>query len=118
MEVEQRPRRRAADKGTASTASTASSPAAPTRPGRGGQKPGDRRVRVNRPHEPYFRHVAERTLVAKEAAHRPRTRAGRALARARAILFGRPLSMYEEVRERLGVIPGLSIFASDNISSS
>jgi len=34
------------------------------------------------------------------------------------VLFGRPLSTYEEVRERLGIVPGLSIFASDNISSS
>lgn len=34
------------------------------------------------------------------------------------MLFGRPLSTYEEVRERLGIVPGLSIFASDNISSS
>jgi amino acid transporter len=34
------------------------------------------------------------------------------------VLFGRPLSIHDEVHERLGVIPGLSIFASDNISSS
>ena len=48
----------------------------------------------------------------------PRTRSGRAIARVRTALFGRPLSIHDEVRERLGVIPGLSIFASDNISSS
>jgi amino acid transporter len=56
--------------------------------------------------------------VAKEAASEPRTRLGLALARTRGILFGRPLSIYEELSERLNVFTGLSIFASDNISSS
>jgi amino acid transporter len=88
------------------------------RQARHGRKLGDRRVRIIRPHEPYFRYSGERSLVAKPAASAPRTSAGRAVARLRSILFGRPLSMYEEVRERLGVLPGLSIFASDNISSS
>jgi amino acid transporter len=36
----------------------------------------------------------------------------------RSILFGRPLSTHEEIGERLNVATGLSIFASDNISSS
>jgi amino acid transporter len=40
------------------------------------------------------------------------------VARLRAIVFGRPLSIHEEITERLGVLTGLSIFASDNISSS
>jgi amino acid transporter len=40
------------------------------------------------------------------------------LARARSILFGRPLSIHEEISERLNVFTGLPIFASDNISSS
>lgn len=62
--------------------------------------------------------MAEGSLVAKPAASAPRTRAGRAISRVRAVLFGRPLSIHEEIRERLGVLPGLSIFASDNISSS
>jgi amino acid transporter len=34
------------------------------------------------------------------------------------MLFGRPLSIYDEITERLNVLTGLSIFASDNISSS
>jgi amino acid transporter len=42
----------------------------------------------------------------------------RSLARARRALFGRPLSNHEEGNERLNVFTGLSIFASDNISSS
>jgi amino acid transporter len=83
-----------------------------------GRKRADRRVRVERPHSPYFRWTGPNQLVAKEAASLPRTPLGRALARVRAILFGRPLSLYEELSERLNVFTGLSIFASDNISSS
>ena len=40
------------------------------------------------------------------------------MARVRAVLFGRPLSTHEELTERLNPFTGLSIFASDNISSS
>jgi amino acid transporter len=83
-----------------------------------GRKPADRRVRVDRPHEPYFRYTGPGHFTAKEAASVPRTPVGRALARVRAILFGRPLSIHEELGQRLNVFTGLSIFASDNISSS
>jgi amino acid transporter len=83
-----------------------------------GRKRGDRRIRVARAHEPFFRYSGDGSLVARPAASAPRTRSGRLAGRVRALLFGRPLSVYDEVRERLGVIPGLSIFASDNISSS
>jgi amino acid transporter len=48
----------------------------------------------------------------------PRTRAGRALARMRAILFGRPLSIHEDIEERLPKKKALAIFSSDPISSS
>jgi amino acid transporter len=83
-----------------------------------GRKPADRRVRVERPHSAYFRYAGQGQLVAKRAASVPRTPLGRALARTRAVLFGRPLSIYQEIGERLNVFTGLSIFASDNISSS
>jgi amino acid transporter len=83
-----------------------------------GRKPADRRVRVERPHSPYFRYTGPDTLVAKEAASVPRTPLGRTFARARAILFGRPISLHEELSERLNVFIGLAVFASDNISSS
>ncbi len=85
---------------------------------RRGRKPGDRRVRVARPHEPFFRYGAEGTLVARPAASAPRTAPGRMLARVRAILFGRPLSIHEEIGERLSKIKALAIFSSDAISSS
>src|SRR5262245_46737819 len=95
-----------------------SRPAARPSAARTGRKPGDRRVRIARAHEPFFRYSGEGSLVARPEASAPRTRSGRILGRVRNVLFGRPLSIHDEVRERLGVIPGLSIFASDNISSS
>ena len=83
-----------------------------------GRKPGDRRVRVERPHAPYFRYAGPGLLVAREAASRPRTPAGRAIARVRGMLFGRPLSIHEEITERLSKKKALAIFSSDPISSS
>lgn len=83
-----------------------------------GRKLADRRVRVERPHSPYFRYAGPGQLVAKEAASLPRTPVGRFLARARLVLFGRPLSNYEESEERLPKKKALAIFSSDPISSS
>ena len=83
-----------------------------------GRKLGDRRVRVERPYAPYFRYADEGQLVAREAASAPRTPAGRALARVRAGLFGRPLSIHDEIGERLSKFKALAIFSSDAISSS
>jgi len=83
-----------------------------------GRKPGDRRVRVNRPHAAFFRYTGEGQMVAKAAASVPRTSAGRAVARVRAILFGRPLSSHDEITERLPKKKALAIFSSDPISSS
>jgi amino acid transporter len=83
-----------------------------------GRKPGDRRVRVERPHAVYFRYAGPGSLVARAAASRPRTPAGRLLARARLLLFGRRLANYEEIDERLSKKKALAIFSSDPISSS
>jgi amino acid transporter len=83
-----------------------------------GRKLGDRRVKIERPHAAYFRYTPEGTLVAKEAASLPRTQVGRAYARFRAILFGRPLSIHEELTQRLSKVKALAIFSSDPISSS
>ena len=83
-----------------------------------GRKLGDRRVRIERPHAPYFRYTGEGMLVAKQAASAPRTKAGRGLARLRSVLFGRPLSTHEEITERLPKKKALAIFSSDPISSS
>lgn len=83
-----------------------------------GRLPGDRRVRIARPHTTYFRYGGPGTLVAREAASRPTTRLGRGMARIRSVLFGRPLSNTEEIDERLPKKKALAIFSSDPISSS
>ena len=83
-----------------------------------GRKPGDKRVRVERPHSPYFRWAGPGQLTAKEAASRPTTRAGRAYAQAKGWLIGRPLASEDEIGERLSKIKALAIFSSDAISSS
>jgi amino acid transporter len=83
-----------------------------------GRKPGDRRVRVNRPHAAYFRYSGPGTLVAREAASEPRTTLGRVLRPVRRALFGRRLSIHEEIDERLNKKKALAIFSSDAISSS
>lgn len=83
-----------------------------------GRKPGDRRVRVERPHAPYFRYTGKGTLTAKEAASVPTTGTGRALASVRGVFFGRPLASEEEIGERLSKTKALAIFSSDAISSS
>jgi amino acid transporter len=83
-----------------------------------GRKLADRRVRVERPHSPYFRYTGPGQLVAKAAASGPTTSGGRAFARIRGYLFGRPLASEEELGERLPKKKALAIFSSDAISSS
>lgn len=83
-----------------------------------GRRPGDRRVRVERPHAQFFRYAGPGTLVAREAASAPRTRTGRFLRDFRHVLLGRALSIHEEIEERLTKKKALAIFSSDAISSS
>jgi amino acid transporter len=83
-----------------------------------GRKPGDKRVRVERPHAPFFRYTGKGQLTAKEAASVPTTPGGLLLARIRALLLGRPLHQEEEIGERLSKTKALAIFSSDAISSS
>ena len=83
-----------------------------------GRKPGDRRVRVQRAHTPYFRYTGPGQLVAKPAASAPTEELGRAIARVKLALIGRPLASDEEIGERLPKKKALAIFSSDAISSS
>ena len=83
-----------------------------------GRKPADRRVRIERPHAPYFRYMGPGTLVAKPAADVALTPSGRFFRRVRGVVFGRPLSTEEEIGERLSKTKALAIFSSDAISSS
>lgn len=83
-----------------------------------GRKPGDRRVRVERPHAPYFRYTGRGQLTAREAASTPTTSTGRLWASIRGVFFGRPLASEDELGERLSKKKALAIFSSDAISSS
>jgi amino acid transporter len=83
-----------------------------------GRKPGDRRVRVERPHSPYFRYTGPGQLTAREAASVPTTPRGRLLASIRGFFVGRPLASEDELGERLSKKKALAIFSSDAISSS
>ena len=77
-----------------------------------GRKPADRRVRVERPHSPYFRYTGPGQLVAKPAANMELTPGARFFSRLRAFAFGRPLSNVEELGERLSKRKALAIFSS------
>lgn len=83
-----------------------------------GRKPGDKRLRVERPHAPYFRYTGPGQLTAKAAASVPTTSGARMMARARGFVLGRPLASEEEAGERLSKRKALAIFSSDAISSS
>jgi amino acid transporter len=83
-----------------------------------GRKLGDRRVRVERPHSPFFRYTGPGMLTAKEAASQPTSPTGRLWGRIKAIAIGRPLHSEEEIGERLSKSKALAIFSSDAISSS
>ena len=88
------------------------------RPSLQGRKPGDRRVRVERPHAALFRWTGPGQLTAKEAASGPTTSTERLIKRVKAVLIGRPLASEEEIGERLSKKKALAIFSSDAISSS
>jgi amino acid transporter len=83
-----------------------------------GRRPGDRRVRVERPHADYFRYSGPQTFVAKPKAHEARGLLDRMRARIAAVLIGRPLANEQELEERLSKRKALAIFSSDAISSS
>ncbi len=83
-----------------------------------GRKPGDKRLRVERPHAPYFRYTGKGQLTAKEAASIPTTPGARMIHKVRSIVLGRALHQDEELGERLSKRKALAIFSSDAISSS
>jgi len=83
-----------------------------------GRRPGDRRVRVERPHAQYFRYSGKGHITAKAAASAPTTAVGKAIVRTRAVLFGKPLASDQDIEERLNKKKALAIFSSDAISSS
>jgi amino acid transporter len=83
-----------------------------------GRKPGDRRVRVDRPHASHFRWSGKGIITAREAASVPTTGFRRIWADIRRVFIGRPLASEAEIGERLSKKMALAIFSSDAISSS
>src|SRR5438034_1964905 len=81
-----------------------------------GSKPGDRFVRVAT-HKGFTR-VGRGHLVPRKGTGEPTSTLGRALQRLNRVLIGRPLATSEEPHERVNVVKGLAVFASDNVSSS
>jgi amino acid transporter len=82
-----------------------------------GRRPGDRRVRVERPHTAYFRYAAPGVMTAKPSASAPSGGIDGLIWALRRMLFGRLLSTEEEPEERLSKIKALATFSSDNLSS-
>jgi amino acid transporter len=85
---------------------------------RRGQRPGDRYVKVVEPYSAQFRRQAHGHLVASEEVLRRNGPLGRLLDGARCLVVGKRIASQHELRERIGPIKGLAVFASDNISSS
>jgi amino acid transporter len=83
-----------------------------------GRKVADRRVRVERPHSPYFRYTGPGMLTAKASASLAPGQAHGPGEVLRRFLFGRRLSNEEDAFERLPKKLALPIFSSDAISSS
>ena len=82
-----------------------------------GRKPGDRRVRVERPDSRYFRYARPGVVVARPAASEPRARLGRTAFAARRALFGQPIASAQEIEQRLPKWKALAVFSSDVMSS-
>jgi hypothetical protein len=83
-----------------------------------GRLPGSRYVRIVTPRDGDFKHRAPGYLVAEERVLEGDGRAGRALDALRTLLIGRRLRSEQDIEERVGVLKGLAVFASDNISSA
>jgi amino acid transporter len=84
---------------------------------RPGRKPGDRRIRVDRPEAQFFRYAGGGTMVAKTTAIVPTSRLGRLGYGVRRVVFGRVLSTEEELEQRLPKWKALPTFSSDVMSS-
>jgi amino acid transporter len=83
-----------------------------------GRRPGERIVRVIRPHHGDFRRSGRGTYVATEKVLAADTPLGRLYDSVRRVLIGPPLPSEAEATERVSKKVGLAVFASDNISSS
>ncbi|HEX6513740.1 MAG TPA: amino acid permease, partial [Chloroflexota bacterium] len=80
-----------------------------------GSKPGSHYVRVTR--EKAFDPAGEH-LIAREEVLAPTTGLGKVLDVVRRIVIGPRIPTFREIHERVNILKGLAVFASDNISSS
>ncbi len=80
-----------------------------------GSKPGSHYVRVSR--HPGFEHLGEH-LIAREEVLAPTTPMGKFGDALRRVVIGPRIPTVREIHERVNVLKGLAVFASDNISSS
>lgn len=83
-----------------------------------GAKLGARYVHIVQPHADDFRRGGPGHLVATERVLTPVSAVGRLVQLVRRTLIGRRIPSDLEAHERVGVVKGLAVFASDNISSS
>lgn len=81
-----------------------------------GSRPGDRFVKIA-VHKGFSR-VRPGYLTPRPGTDEPKSGVGRALQGVKRFLIGTPLPSSQEGEQRLGKVKGLSIMASDNISSS
>src|SRR4029078_4512537 len=80
--------------------------------------PASRYVRIVTPRDGDFKHRAPGYLVAEERLLDGGNTATRVIGSLRTLLIGRRLRSEQEIEERVGVVKGLAVFASDNISSA
>ncbi len=83
-----------------------------------GRLPGDHYVRVGHQHAGRLSTEIDYQVVSGEALPALQTRPRRVASNVKRVLIGRPIATAREHMERVGVITGLAVFASDNISSS
>src|SRR4051812_10587299 len=88
------------------------------RKARHGRLVGNQYLEVLRPFREKFQREDSSRLVATEAVFDQGSRSHRILERVWRSLVGARLANAMEAHERVGVIKGLAVFASDNISSS
>lgn len=85
---------------------------------RQGHRPGERYVRIIRPHRHQFRKVGPGHLAATEKVLEPKGAIGRLFGSIKRFLIGAPLATSQLAHERLSKIKALAVLSSDALSSS
>jgi hypothetical protein len=85
---------------------------------RTGQRPGDKYVRIERPHAREFRRAPEGHIIATERVLKPRGGLALLLNRVKRLVIGSPLTTAMSIHERISKVKALAVFSSDAISSS